>query len=80
MGRTESKGNAGDTITIHHAEVLDKDGNFYTANLRAAKQENKYILKGGGTETFAPRFTFQGFRYIRLKGIRQPWIPRCLPV
>lgn len=66
------KGNAGDTITIHHAEVLDKDGNFYTANLRAAKQENKYVLKGGGTETFAPRFTFQGFRYIRVKGIRQP--------
>lgn len=66
------KGNAGDTITIHHAEVLDKEGNFYTANLRAAKQENKYILKGDGVETFAPRFTFQGFRYIRVKGIRQP--------
>ncbi len=65
------KGNAGDTITIHHAEVLDKDGNFYTANLRAAKQENKFILKGGATETLAPRFTFQGFRYIRVKGIRQ---------
>ena len=31
------KGNAGDTINISHAEVLDKEGNFYTENLRAAK-------------------------------------------
>ncbi|MGE7775572.1 family 78 glycoside hydrolase catalytic domain [Chitinophaga sp. NPDC101104] len=66
------KGKAGDTITLHHAEVLDKAGNFYTANLRAAKQENKFVLNGWGTETLAPRFTFQGFRYIRVKGLRQP--------
>ncbi len=33
----KANGNAGDKITIRHAEVLDKDGNFYTENLRAAK-------------------------------------------
>ena len=61
-------GKAGDTIRIYHAEVLDKDGNFYTANLRAAKQTNTFVLKGGGEETLEPHFTFQGFRYIKVEG------------
>lgn len=62
------QGKPGDKITIGHAEVLDKDGNFYTENLRPARQLNTYILKGGGEEIFEPHFTFQGFRYIRVEG------------
>jgi alpha-L-rhamnosidase len=62
------KGNAGDKVTLYHAEVLDKKGNFYTDNLRPAKQQNVFILKGGAEETFEPHFTFQGFRYIRIEG------------
>ena len=31
------KGNAGDKIIVSHAEVMEKNGNFYTTNLRAAK-------------------------------------------
>lgn len=64
------KGNSGDTITISHAEVLDKEGNFYTANLRSAKAQSNYILKGGDTETFEPHFTWYGFRYIKVEGIK----------
>ncbi|SFC19499.1 alpha-L-rhamnosidase [Parapedobacter composti] len=59
---------AGDTITLHHAEVLDSAGNFYTANLKDAKQEIVYICRGGGEETYEPHFTFHGFRYVRLQG------------
>ncbi len=62
------KGNKGDKITIQHAEVLDKYGNFYTDNLRAAKATNTYILKGGGEEKLEPHFTFYGFRYIKVNG------------
>jgi alpha-L-rhamnosidase len=63
------KGAAGDSVKIFHAEVLDKHGNFYTTNLRAAKEENIYILRGSGAEeSFEPHFTWQGFRYIRLEG------------
>ena len=62
------QGQAGDSITLHHAEVLDKQGNFYTANLRSARQRNSYVLKGGEPETFEPHFTFQGFRYVRIDG------------
>ncbi|HSZ32362.1 MAG TPA: glycoside hydrolase family 78 protein, partial [Puia sp.] len=59
-------GKAGDSITVDHAEVLDKEGNFYTDNLRAAKSENTYILKGKEGEYLIPHFTFHGFRYVRL--------------
>lgn len=63
------KGNAGDTVTLEHAEVLDKKGNFYTANLRAAKATSIYILKGSEEESFEPHFTYYGFRYIKVEGI-----------
>ncbi len=62
------KGNAGTTVRIRHAEVLDKFGNFYTDNLRAARATANYILKGGDEETYEPRFTFFGFRYIAVDG------------
>ncbi|NHN31575.1 family 78 glycoside hydrolase catalytic domain [Paenibacillus sp. S3N08] len=61
-------GEAGQTITLQHAEVLDKEGNFYIGNLRKAKQTNVYICKGEGEESYAPRFTFQGFRYVKVVG------------
>ncbi|HVH73248.1 MAG TPA: family 78 glycoside hydrolase catalytic domain, partial [Candidatus Dormibacteraeota bacterium] len=59
---------AGTTITLRHAEVLDKSGNFYTENLRAASQTIRYTAKGQGIETFQPHFTFQGFRYVAVSG------------
>lgn len=62
-------GNAGDTVKVSHAEVLDKDGNFYTENLRGAKAQAIYVLDGKGEKTFEPHFTFFGFRYIKLEGI-----------
>ena len=62
------KGNAGDKITISHAEVLDKAGNFYTDNLRHANAQDIYTLEGGDEETFEPHFTFFGFRYIKVEG------------
>lgn len=66
------RGKAGDEVVLHHAEVLDREGNFYTDNLREAKQTIRYILKGQGSETFEPHFTFQGFRYVRLNGFQEP--------
>ncbi|WP_207511109.1 alpha-L-rhamnosidase [Longitalea luteola] len=61
-------GKAGDKITVSHAEVLDKAGNFYTENLRVAKAQDVYILAGNAEETFEPSFTWHGFRYIKLEG------------
>jgi alpha-L-rhamnosidase len=66
--RLKLRGPAGETVTLRHAEVLDKAGNFYTANLRAAKQQVTYVLKGGADEVYEPHFTFQGFRYVAVEG------------
>jgi alpha-L-rhamnosidase len=48
--------------------MLDKQGNFYTDNLRKAKSTDRYTLKGGGQETLEPHFTFHGFRYAAVEG------------
>jgi alpha-L-rhamnosidase len=62
------RGKASDQVILRHAEVLDNQGNFYTDNLRSAKQEVKYILKGGSEEVFEPHFTYFGFRYLLVEG------------
>ncbi len=66
--RLKVQGPAGTTVVLRHAEVLDKQGNFYTDNLRAAEQKVQYTLKGGGPEVFEPHFTFQGFRFVKVEG------------
>lgn len=63
-----AKGPAGTKITLSHAEVLDKEGNFYITNLRSAKAQNIYILKENTDQVFEPHFTFQGFRYVKVEG------------
>lgn len=35
---------------------------------KTAWQMDDYILKGGGEEVYAPRFTFHGFRYVEVTG------------
>jgi len=35
---------------------------------RTAFQLDEYTLKGGGPETYTPRFTFHGFRYVEVTG------------
>lgn len=64
------RGKAGDTVRIYHAEVLDKQGNFYTENLRSAKATSTYILKGTDEEIFEPSFTFYGCRYLKVEGVQ----------
>lgn len=62
-----ARGKAGEKVVLRHAEILDAKGNFYTENLRAAKQMVSYTLKGDQKgETYHPHFSFQGFRYIAL--------------
>jgi alpha-L-rhamnosidase len=66
--RLRVSGNKGTVVTIRHAEVLDKYGEFYTENLRVAKCQLIYTLSGSGEEVYEPRFTFMGFRYLEVTG------------
>lgn len=58
-----------DKLVVRYAETLDKDGNFYTENLRTARCTDTFIY---GNEqvgmTVMPHFTFHGFRYICVEG------------
>lgn len=58
---------------------MDKAGNFYTENLRTATSLSTYILSGNGEETFEPHFTFYGFRYIKIEGVRGEINPENFP-
>ncbi len=60
----------GAEFTISHAEILDKDGNFYTTNLRSAKAQ-VHVTSDGNERVYKPHFSFMGFRYIRLEGFNR---------
>ncbi len=78
--RMNVSGPAGTVIKLQHGEGLDRDGNFSMANLWVSPflqrlfhvdnvlQTDQYTLKGGGLEIYEPRFTFHGFRYVRVEG------------
>ncbi|MBE5960911.1 MAG: alfa-L-rhamnosidase [Lachnospiraceae bacterium] len=55
----------GEEVLLSHGEVLDADGNFYNGNYRGAKAKLHYICKEG-FQTYKPKFTFFGFRYVRI--------------
>jgi alpha-L-rhamnosidase len=61
----EMTARAGERLSISTAEVLDKDGNFYTENYRSARSQLHYVCRDG-KQAYKPRFTFFGFRYLRI--------------
>lgn len=62
-------GEPGQKLTLRHAEALDENGNFYTENLSWAKATDTYIL-GGGKQILHPHFTWHGFRYLCVEGLK----------
>ncbi len=66
--RLNVTGERGRTVHMQFAERLNPDGGVYTENLRSAEANDTYILRGGGSETFEPSFTFHGFRYVQVSG------------
>jgi len=64
--RFKVRGRRGEEVRFQCFETLDSSGNVYTANLRSAKQEIRYICRGEGEEIYQPHFTFQGFRYVHV--------------
>jgi len=67
-GRIRVSGSAGEEITLRYAESLNPDGSIYVANLRDAAATDRYILSGNGSETWEPKFTYHGFRYVEITG------------
>jgi alpha-L-rhamnosidase len=59
-------GPRGHTVTLRHAEVLEH-GELGTRPLRNAAATDRYTLRGDGEETWEPRWTFHGFRYVEIE-------------
>lgn len=71
---------AASPVSVRYAEVLYPDmdqyagnaGMIMTENLRAAMCRDIFIPSGTSRESFSPRFTLHGFRYIELSGLDSP--------
>jgi len=66
--RLHVNGNAGDQVRMRTAEELGSDGLLDTVTNRGAKSTDTYTLAGSGEETYEPRFTYHGFRYVEVTG------------
>ncbi|MBX3253497.1 MAG: glycoside hydrolase family 78 protein [Chitinophagaceae bacterium] len=73
------RGEKGTQVKLRHAEMIYENGNVDQRNIsmhlrprnaREVIQTDIYILKGEGTETFIPPFTYHGFQYIELTSDR----------
>ena len=57
----------GTKIHLQFGEIL-QNGNFYRDNLRTAKAEYIYI-SDGEEHILEPKFTFYGYRYVKIEGV-----------
>lgn len=62
------RGPRGTDVRLRFAELLYENGLINQENLRSARAEDHYLLKGEGEEIWEPRFTYHGFRYIEVTG------------
>jgi hypothetical protein len=62
------QGKKGQEIKLTPSELITKDGQ---PNQSATGSPNyfSYILKGDGVEIWNPRFTYTGFRYVKVEGV-----------
>ena len=58
---------AGTKIRLQFGEIL-QNGNFYRDNLRSARAEYLYI-SDGKPHVLTPKFTFYGYRYVKVEGV-----------
>ncbi len=63
------RGQKGTRISLHTSELLGEDGKIDPWTNREAKSRDEFVLAGtGAPETYVPRFTYHGFRYVEITG------------
>jgi alpha-L-rhamnosidase len=65
--RLAVKGPAGAVVKLRPGELLDSDG-LVSQRSSGGPMWFSYTLKGEGTETWHPRFSYYGFRYVQVEG------------
>ena len=59
---------AGQVVTVRHAELLNADGSLNVQFLRTAKA-TATLTCAGGEQTYSPTMSYMGFRYASVEGI-----------
>ena len=71
-----TQGKNGQIVKCDYNEALNSDGTlnvkYSTSHTKGRFQQEIFILDGNGEETFEPRFTYHGFRYVQLQGLTKP--------
>ena len=70
VARIRADGPVGTDVQLRFGEELNPDGTLYVENLRTAKATDHFILSGKGGEEYQPTFTFHGFRYVEVSGLK----------
>jgi alpha-L-rhamnosidase len=72
--RFEALGEPGQKITLDYNEVLNPDGTLDTTNSNTHTygrfQSDQLILNRQGQGAMEPRFTYHGFRYVQITGLK----------
>jgi len=66
----------GQELSFYYGEVL-QNGSFYNDNLRTANAEFHYV-SSGGAKVVRPHFTYYGFRYVKVMGVKKAQIKEVL--
>ncbi|QFU86450.1 alpha-L-rhamnosidase [Amycolatopsis sp. YIM 10] len=81
MGRTMAgwtqltvRAPAGTTVELWHGERLREDGSVIWENghVPGRHQKDFYTCAGTGDETWEPKFSYKGFRYVEVHGLSTP--------
>ena len=80
--RIRVTGECGQVLTLRYGEILNAEtlnnaddavGTVWTENLLTAEATDYYVLKGDAdSESFEPKFTYHGFRYLQITGLEEP--------
>lgn len=76
--RLSVNGPAGTAVKSRHAELLNDDGSINISPNQNAESTDVYVLRGEGIETYEPKFTYHGFRYLEISGT--PELPAIVSV
>ncbi len=63
-------------VVLDFSEVLGKDGGFIRNIMGRNKDQRDVFVCPAGVTTFRPRFTYHGFRYVRIAGVAHDQIVR----
>ena len=75
--RIELEASAGEVLTLEHGEVLDKEGNYCNNILGRNKDQKDVLVCKDGVQVFEPQFTYHGFRYVRVTGVKKEQIKKA---